>query len=371
MTKTSSIALFLMALACFWTAGIKQDSLLKKRAAYHLDSGAPLENAPPLMAFTTVVLGGFSGLLADVLWLRISYLQDDGKYLEIVQLADWITKLEPRCEEIWNFHAWNIAYNVSAAMPDDEDRWRWVNNGIKLLRDEGMIYNPANGPLCLDIGWMFHDKLGRDIDESQRYYRFKWSEEMTGLFGGAKPDYQRIQSDPAMFRRFRDEYKLIPDIMKEIDAAYGPLDWRLPQAHAIYWAYRGRNLCDKTPTIQYDRMIYQAMVVAFMKGRIVSYSNYETFATGPNLDLLPNVLKTFDAMARKYPRIAGVESAYANFLTHATLLLHDYQHIDESRAVYDLLCRTFPSKETAAGYDEFVVAARANVISHQPQPAGK
>lgn len=364
MRKTTTLLLVVLALACLWGAGSLHSPLLEKRAEYHLDSGKPLENAPPLMAFTTVVLGGFSGLLADVLWLRISYLQDDGKYLEIVQLADWITKLEPRCEEIWSYHAWNMAYNMSVAMPDLDDRWRWVESGIKLLRDEGLIYNPANAALYLDVGWLFQDKLGRENDSAQRYYKFKWAEEMTQLFGGPQPDYDSIRANSDMLAHFRGQYKLEPAVMKEVDDMYGPLDWRLPQAHAIYWAYRGRRRCDRKSMIQYDRMIYQNMVTAFTRGRIVSDGNYDTFATGPDLALLPVILKTFDAMEEKHRHAEGVESAYMNFLRRAALLLHDYKREDDSRNLYQRLCSKFPSPENAAGYEPFLVSVRADVTGH-------
>src|SRR5437899_9126140 len=52
-------------------------------------------NAPPVLAFTTVALGGFRGLIANALWIRANDLQDEGKYFEMVQLADWLTKVEP------------------------------------------------------------------------------------------------------------------------------------------------------------------------------------------------------------------------------------------------------------------------------------
>src|ERR1044071_10264067 len=58
-------------------------------------------NAPPVLAFTTVALGGFRGLIANALWIRANDLQDKGKYFEMVQLADWITKLEPSFAQVW------------------------------------------------------------------------------------------------------------------------------------------------------------------------------------------------------------------------------------------------------------------------------
>ena len=44
---------------------------------------------PPLLAFTTVALGGFRGILADLLWLRAARMQEQGRFLELVQLSEW------------------------------------------------------------------------------------------------------------------------------------------------------------------------------------------------------------------------------------------------------------------------------------------
>src|SRR5690348_8955185 len=75
-----------------------QTSLNHQRSSPELGltRGAGLgTNAPPVLAFTTVALGGFRGLIANALWIRANELQQDGKFFEMVQLADWITKMEP------------------------------------------------------------------------------------------------------------------------------------------------------------------------------------------------------------------------------------------------------------------------------------
>src|SRR3954469_21582274 len=99
-------------------------------------------HAPPVLAFTTVALGGFRGLIANALWIRANDLQEEGKYFEMVQLADWITKLEPTFTQVWLVQSWNMAYNISVKFTDPADRWRWVQRGIELLRDNGLRYSP-------------------------------------------------------------------------------------------------------------------------------------------------------------------------------------------------------------------------------------
>ena len=97
-----------------------------------------------MLAFTTVALGGFRGLIANALWIRANDLQQDDKFFEAAQLASWITELEPSFTQVWLFQAWNMAYNISVKFKDFPDRWRWVERGIELLRDEGLRYNPNN-----------------------------------------------------------------------------------------------------------------------------------------------------------------------------------------------------------------------------------
>ena len=120
-----------------------QGRLNHDRETLGLTRTAVISNAPPVLAFTTVALGGFRGLIANALWIRTTELQEDGKYFEAVQLADWITKLQPHFSQVWANQAWNMAYNISVKFPNPEDRWLWVQRGIELLRDQGLQYNPG------------------------------------------------------------------------------------------------------------------------------------------------------------------------------------------------------------------------------------
>ncbi len=94
-------------------AGLVQQSLNRDRDQLGLTRVRPLENAPPVLAFTTVALGGFRGLISNALWMRATDLQDEDKFFEMAQLADWITKLEPHFVQVWLVQAWNMAYNIS------------------------------------------------------------------------------------------------------------------------------------------------------------------------------------------------------------------------------------------------------------------
>ena len=90
-----------------------------------------------------MALGGFRGLISNFLWIRANDLQQEDKFFEMVQLADWITDLEPHFEQVWAFQAWNMAWNISVKFKDFSDRWRWVERGIELLRDDGLATTPT------------------------------------------------------------------------------------------------------------------------------------------------------------------------------------------------------------------------------------
>ena len=77
-------------------------------AEHNLRFTGQIRNAPPLVAFTTVALGSFRGLVADLLWLRAGSLQEKKSYFEMVQLAQWITDLQPTFSGATAYLAWNM-----------------------------------------------------------------------------------------------------------------------------------------------------------------------------------------------------------------------------------------------------------------------
>src|ERR1041385_697210 len=110
MNRLKKIILLVVAAALLLGVSQVQRSMNIDRDRLGLTHAEALENAPPVLAFTTVALGGFRGLISNLLWMRASQLQEDDKYFEMMQLADWITKLEPHFPQVWVFEAWNMAY---------------------------------------------------------------------------------------------------------------------------------------------------------------------------------------------------------------------------------------------------------------------
>ena len=99
-------------------------------------------------------LGGLRSIAAEVIWFRMDRLQDEGRYVELAQLANALAAMEPHTQEVWSYAAWNLAYNVSVMMTTSEDRWRWVAAGLELLRDRGIALNPRSPELHRELAWM-------------------------------------------------------------------------------------------------------------------------------------------------------------------------------------------------------------------------
>jgi hypothetical protein len=167
------------------------DFINSQRQQMQLIVNEPLENAPPSLAFATVAMGAFRGLLVDILWLRADSLKDKGEFFDAKQVADWITILQPRFASVWEFHAWNMAYNISVAIPATrpEERWRWVKNGYELLRDKGIPLNPKSILLYQELARIFQHKIGFVSDDAHKYYKLQLAIAMEPLLGPADNQY--------------------------------------------------------------------------------------------------------------------------------------------------------------------------------------
>ena len=166
-------------------AGMQLDSINSHRREMKLISNEPLENAPPSLAFATVAMGAFRGLVVDVLWMRADKLKEQGQFFDAKQLADWITTLQPRFAQVWEFQAWNMAYNISVAIPatEPDQRWRWVKNGYELLRDKGIPLNPQSIALYRELARIFQHKIGGVTDDAHKYYKLQLALAMESAIG--------------------------------------------------------------------------------------------------------------------------------------------------------------------------------------------
>ena len=309
---------------------------------------ASLDNAPPVLAFTTVALGGFRGLIANALWIRANNLQENDKFFEMAQLADWITKLEPHFTMVWQHQAWNMAYNISVKFKDYPDRWNWVKRGIELLRDDGLRYNPNELLMYRELAGLFQHKMGQNLDDANKYYKRAWFEEFGQVVTSANPDFAALAQNAEL----RDKYKMDAAFMRDVNERYGPLEWRLPEAHAIYWAALALKRGDedkirisRDDRLAVHRMIYQSLQAAVVHGRASTNRQGKLFDLSPNFAI---IRKTSDAYEQAIKDDANnreaVVTGHRNFLRDAVYYLYTDSREDESAKWFDYLCKKYPTK---------------------------
>jgi hypothetical protein len=316
----------------------------------------------------------------NYLWIRAERLKEEGKFYDAYQQAELICKLQRHFPGVWSFHSWNMTWNISVATHTPEERWRWVYNGAKLLRDQGIPYNPRSINLYKDLGWIFLFKIGGYLDDMHWVYKRQWAVRMQDLLGApaqgttrdvidafapladeslldkdparqgagavqadklaellkepdvkayAKelaaagldvnkqpqdmlawynlwslsadvsavcieppkpettqdvvryrlmnaPDYAQPRGRLLTFVRAQilwNVYRMDPAFMLELMKEYGPLDWRLPQPHGLYWVLLGRKICkeqnlDDSDVLNTQRNAFNCLKELTWRGRL-------------------------------------------------------------------------------------------------------
>lgn len=344
----------------------------------------PLPNdpaMPPMLALTTQALGGFRGLIANALWIRANDLQLEDKYFEMVQLARWITLLEPRFVQVWTVQAWNMAYNISVKFTDAADRWRWVKHGIELLRDDALRYNPDEALIYRELAWFYQHKMGANLDDAHFYYKTAWADEMEKVLNPSKrpfnghPNFEELinpQTEAArsQARNLRETYKLDPRKMKEVDDHFGPLDWRMPEAHAIYWAFLGLAKSKPQDQVTVRRAIYQSMQLAFQRGNLQFGPNGQPFLS-PNLEIIPNASAAYEEMIASETdggQREGFKRAHKNFLKQAVYELYIHNRVAQGEKWLKELRTKYPDALPAnMTLSEYAVTRAMGEMSDESQ----
>ena len=435
------------------TAGMRLDYINSQRQEMKLISNEPLENAPPSLAFATVAMGAFRGLVVDVLWMRADRLKEQGQFFDAKQLADWITILQPRFASVWEFHAWNMAYNISVAIPDTQpdQRWRWVKNGYELLRDQGIPLNPKSILLYRELARIFQHKIGSVSDNVHKYYKLQLALAMEPLLGAADErtfealaeaptdlkqiikdanvaplitalaaadpefadddgfvgNYLSLRQNPRRFNpeafnvvddfrgtealkkfdifarayHLRNEWKLAPVLMQQLNKTYGPvdfsdpnrhlpLDWRHPDTHAIYWAIKGLQTAGRrefsADEANTDRIVNHSLQNLFRNGKIFihnvpadesSDSSSQPVQRPTKEVFLRADLRMFEAynkatLARigKYKdlRKATYETlkiGHRNMLKNAVFSFYQAGHLRQAQRIYSRLRELYPDDD--------------------------
>lgn len=169
----------------------------------------------PELGLLTAIPGGLRVLGVNMLWIRSQDLHQAGRHYDASQMAEMICMLQPYQPGVWAFHAWNMAWNISVTCQSPQQRWKWVYNGVELLRDRGIVYNPRSLTLYKELSWIFFSKMGGMLDDRHLSYKERWAGMMQALLGA--PPF-----DDSLKLSLAEETNLVIDVFRKI--AQAPLD---------------------------------------------------------------------------------------------------------------------------------------------------
>jgi hypothetical protein len=134
-----------------WLDGLKTRKQLGEATLGQVDTGS--------FVLKLLMIGGFRGMAANVLWSQAIELQKVHEWDRLKQKVDMITRLQPHFLSIWTFQGWNLAYNVSVEWDAPEDKYDWIKKGIIFLKD-GVEKNRTSPDLVWDVAWTYYHKYG-------------------------------------------------------------------------------------------------------------------------------------------------------------------------------------------------------------------
>jgi hypothetical protein len=109
----------------------------------------------------TLMMGGLRALAVIYLWTRYSDLLQDQQWLEAVQIAELITRVQPRNEEVWSYLVRDLVYNIPVNLEDRQEKWRYIAKGLA-MGEEGARRNPLSPFIYFDMGSLLYHRLQQD-----------------------------------------------------------------------------------------------------------------------------------------------------------------------------------------------------------------
>jgi hypothetical protein len=289
---------------------------------------------PPSLSLITVALGPVRGLIVDALWWKVSELKEEGDYFEILRITDWITVMQPHNSFVWTYHSWNLAYNIANEFPTPETRWKWIYSGVKLLRDEGLKINPGNQFLESELGWLFCDRIGGFTDPAQSYFIKEWAGIMSKyLITGRRKDLEQLASpstpsDKKRAYEIKAKLGLLPERMLAIDKEYGPFQWKLTQAQAVYWGARKNSLNYRQGDLNYKSTVISAMQMSFLYGSLFEDKKAGLFITSNNFAITGNIIRYYKKQIKESKHSVREINLFSHFITNAAPILYAFDHKD-------------------------------------------
>src|SRR6056297_230171 len=109
---------------------------------------------------------GLRGVAATLLWNKAHDFGVRHEWDRLKATLNNIALLQPHFDRVWEFQAWNLAYNVSSEFDDYRQRYHMVGEGTDYLT-RGVRQNRKASRLVWYTGWFYGQKLGMSDEKKQ------------------------------------------------------------------------------------------------------------------------------------------------------------------------------------------------------------
>lgn len=204
-----------------------------------------LGNVDPSSATMNLVLLGLRGPAACMLWVQMDGQKDRKDWAGMRATTESIIKLQPHFQKVWQFHAWNLAYNVSVEWDAVKDRYFWVKEGAKFYR-KGSERNDKYPELY----WYYANTIGAKIgraDEWRQFRRYFHVDPDTANFtvnGVPGPDRDLNPDDRDNYEVSADAFTLTNRVMDQYGKEQHIMD------KSLFRSYPGRSRIDHASSLQ-------------------------------------------------------------------------------------------------------------------------
>ncbi len=244
----------LLAVVCLVGAGLllKPINTIRQEREFVIDPDS-IGTLPPDIALLGK-LGTFRALAIDWAAIRAERLKEQGKVYEALELHQTVCALAPRFPDVWVYAAWNMAYNISVMQYTPQARWQWVRNGLEILRDKGLVYNPKSVKLYKELSWIYWHKIGDFLDDEHLNYKRALAVEMETILG-SPPVTLEEEEYFDWFRKIVDAPRDLPAVLRtneEVRRIIAELEKVGLSPDATLLAFVARHI---RPEIQVDELL--------------------------------------------------------------------------------------------------------------------
>jgi hypothetical protein len=108
-----------------------------------------------------MALGGFRGLAADALWVRMLTQQESGQYYDQRAIGEIILKLQPTFSQVHSSLSYSLTYNMANKADGCEEKWYWIRSGIAMM-ERGLERNHRSHQLWYELGYYYLQRLSEN-----------------------------------------------------------------------------------------------------------------------------------------------------------------------------------------------------------------